>query len=155
MERRTRPGYSAVWAVTLVLGCSSWSNGQAPEPGIGSPFDPIGTPSLRLEALTPTVDRLLLYRGLSFEPRPASRVVTRDPMGMNRQQVPAARAGRSAKRKLFGAIVGGVGGMIGGILIGSRIESGEWTNGESVIGPLVGAPVGGVTGGIIGYKFLF
>jgi hypothetical protein len=55
-------------------------------------------------------------------------------LGVNRQQPPQASRERSTRRKVFGAIVGGVGGFFGGMFLGAAIEG---------------------DGGVIGYKLLF
>ncbi len=77
-------------------------------------------------------------------------------LGVNRQQPPQASRERSTRRKVFGAIVGGVGGFFGGMFLGAAIE-GDRCNCDDpgLLGALIGAPVGGVAGGVLGYKVLF
>lgn len=77
-------------------------------------------------------------------------------LGVNRQQPPQASRERSTRRKVFGAIVGGVGGFFGGVFLGAAIE-GDRCNCDDpgLLGALIGGPVGGVAGGVLGYKFLF
>ncbi len=72
------------------------------------------------------------------------------------QQPPQAGRERSTRRKVFGAIVGGVGGFFGGMFLGAAIE-GDRCNCDDpgLLGALIGAPVGGVAGGVLGYKVLF
>jgi hypothetical protein len=77
-------------------------------------------------------------------------------LGVNRQQPSQASRERSTRRKVFGAIVGGVGGFFGGVFLGAAIE-GDRCNCDDpgLLGALIGGPVGGVAGGVLGYKFLF
>jgi hypothetical protein len=77
-------------------------------------------------------------------------------LAVNRQQPPQASRERSTRRKVFGAIVGGVGGFFGGLFLGAAIE-GDRCNCDDpgLLGALIGGPVGGVAGGVLGYKFLF
>jgi hypothetical protein len=77
-------------------------------------------------------------------------------LGVNRQQPPPASRERSTRRKVFGAIVGGVGGFFGGMFLGAAIE-GDRCNCDDpgLLGALIGGPVGGVAGGLLGYKVLF
>ena len=77
-------------------------------------------------------------------------------LGVNRQQPPQASRERSTRRKVFGAIVGGVGGFFGGVFLGAAIE-GDRCNCDDpgLLGALIGGPVGGVAGGVLGFKFLF
>ena len=67
-----------------------------------------------------------------------------------------AARGRSKKRIIAGAIVGGVGGFFAGGFLGAHIE-GDRCNcddpGER--GFLIGAPIGAVAGGIAAANFLF
>jgi len=83
---------------------------------------------------------------LAFGMPPGSRG-----LGVSGQQAPQTSRERSTRRKIFGAIVGGVGGLFGGQILGLAIEGGR----DAISGPLIGAAVGGVAGGILGYKFLF
>ena len=77
-------------------------------------------------------------------------------LGVNSQQPPQASRERSTRRKVFGAIVGGVGGFFGGMFLGAAIE-GDRCNCDDpgLLGALIGGPVGGIAGGVLGYKFLF
>ena len=77
-------------------------------------------------------------------------------LGVSRQQPPQASRERSTRRKVFGAIVGGVGGFFGGTFLGAAIE-GDRCNCDDpgLVGALIGGPVGAVAGGVLGYKFLF
>lgn len=67
-----------------------------------------------------------------------------------------AARGRSKKRIIAGAIVGGVGGFFAGGFLGAHIEGDRcnWDD-PGVRGFLIGAPIGAVAGGIVGAKFLF
>jgi hypothetical protein len=88
-------------------------------------------------------------------PEPFGRPVRRAWLGATAQPPPAVGE-RSTRRKVFGAIVGGVGGFFGGLFLGAAIE-GDRCNCDDpgLVGALVGAPVGGVVGSVLGYKYLF
>jgi len=75
---------------------------------------------------------------------------------LNSQQPPQPGRARSSRRKILGAIVGGVGGFFGGMFLGAAIEGDRCDcDDPGLVGALIGAPVGAVAGGILGYKFLF
>jgi hypothetical protein len=63
---------------------------------------------------------------------------------------------RSVRRKVFGAIAGGVGGFFAGGFLGAAIEGDRChCDDPGLMGALIGAPVGAAAGSILGYKFLF
>jgi hypothetical protein len=60
------------------------------------------------------------------------------------------------RRKVFGAIAGGVGGFFAGGFLGAAIEGDRChCDDPGLMGALIGAPVGAAAGSILGYKFLF
>ncbi len=76
--------------------------------------------------------------------------------GVSWQQAAQVRRERSTRRKVLGAIVGGVGGFFGGMFLGAAIEGDRCDcDDPGLVGALIGAPIGGAAGGILGYKFLF
>jgi hypothetical protein len=71
------------------------------------------------------------------------------------QQAPSSGASRSMKRKVLGAIVGGIGGFFAGGFLGAKIEGDCNCDDPGLRGAVIGAPIGGIAGSILGYKFLF
>jgi hypothetical protein len=71
-------------------------------------------------------------------------------------QPPQGAQTRSVRKRIFGAIVGGVGGFFAGGYTGAWIEGDRChCDDPGLKGALIGAPIGAAAGGILGGLYLF